>query len=135
MSQIRYEVLLLVCFKDQSAFKKSKLVMGKMKFSSESTPASSEVFCNQFWIVVLESVFGIDSGIQSGIGPAICSGIRIDLENGIRPGIEIDSGIGIGSEIRFSFRYGISIRIGVWVQLCYLLIATNNQNLLVNDLL
>ena len=62
-----------------------RLVMEKMKFLSESIPASSEAFWNRFQIVGPESFSGI--GIYSGIGF----------------GIEIYSGIGIGSEIRIGF--------------------------------
>ena len=45
-----------------------RLVMGKIKISSESIPASSEVLWNRFRIVVPESVYGFDSRIGSGIG-------------------------------------------------------------------
>ena len=48
------------------------IVMGKMKISSESNPASSEVFWNRFREVGPESVsrihYGIGSGVGSGIG-------------------------------------------------------------------
>ena len=71
---------------------------GKMKFSSESIPASSEVFWNRFRIVGPESVSGIESGIGSGIGSRICSGIGISskIDSGISFGIEIGSVIGSG---------------------------------------
>ena len=41
---------------------KYELVMGKMKFLTESIPASSAVFWNRFRIIGPGSVSGIDSG-------------------------------------------------------------------------
>ena len=87
------------------------IVMGRMKFSSESIPASSEVFWNRFRIVVEESVSEIGYGTTSGPGIVIGSEIRI--------GLEIVGG------------FGISIRIGIWIQGCYVWIAAKNPNLLV----
>ena len=67
--------------------------MGKIKFLSESNPASFTVFWNRFCIVGPESVSGI--GITSGIG----SGIGI--------GFGIDYGIGIGFGIEFGARIAV----------------------------
>ena len=59
--------------------------MGKMKFSSESISARSEVFWNRFRKVGSESVSGIDSGILfvsaigSGFGSVLAS-IRVDVK-------------------------------------------------------
>ena len=74
---------------------------GKMKFLSESIPASSEVFWNRFRIVGPESVSGIDSGIGSRIRSGIDSGIGSGI--GIGSAIEIGSVIGIGTEIIIGF--------------------------------
>ena len=75
--------------------------MGKMKFLSESIPASSAVFWNRFRLVGPESVSGIDSGIGSriGIGSGIDSGIGIGsgIDSGIGSGIEVGYRIGNGS--------------------------------------
>ena len=79
--------------------------MEKMKFLSESIPASSAFFWNRFQIVRPESVFGI--GIDSGIGCGIRS--RIGIGSGI--GIGIGSGSGFGSGIGIGS--GIDSEIGI----------------------
>ena len=75
--------------------------MGKMKFSSELMPASSEVSWNRFQIVDSESVSGIDSviygygiGIGFGIGSGIGNSSEIDSNIGIGSGIDSKNGIG-----------------------------------------
>ena len=64
---------------------------GKIEFSSESIPASSDVFWNRFLIVGPESISEISSRIEIGSGIIVSSGIGIV------------SGMGIGSEIGVSF--------------------------------
>ena len=80
--------------------------MGNMKISSESIPASSEVFWNRFRIIGPKPVCGIGSEICSDIGSEIGSGngSEIGIGSGIGYGIKIDSGIGIGTEIKTSFQ-------------------------------
>ena len=77
--------------------------MGKMKISSESIPASSEVFWNRIRIVGPEPVSGINSGIGSEIGSDIGSGIGSGIGSEIGIGYGIGCGIKIFSKIRIRF--------------------------------